>query len=148
LTKRVSTAVGCIDQRDDGRADEGRNKVECFPFSKERIYELFPRVLEPCQGGRHGRRSPIFRKRKYWWHYIVYDSVAGSGQFTGSIGFDDPLHIVPADLSILEDTSHARKIYCWEAEKKAKIQLAWQGIGEKASVILNWYYGDAASDWE
>jgi hypothetical protein len=47
------------------------------------------------------------------------------------------LHIVPTDFSILEDTSHTREIYCRETEKKTKVQLARQGIGEKPSVVLN-----------
>jgi hypothetical protein len=58
------------------------------------------------------------------------------------------LHIVPTDLGILEDTSHTRKVYCRETKKKAKVQLAWQRIGEKAPVTLNRHYGNAASDWE
>lgn len=35
LTKCVSMLFGLIKRRDNGRADEGRDKVECFPLPKQ-----------------------------------------------------------------------------------------------------------------
>ena len=55
---------------------------------------------------------------------------------------------MPTDFSVLEDASHTRKVDCRETEKKAKVELAWQRIREKASLILSWRDGDAASDRE
>jgi hypothetical protein len=58
------------------------------------------------------------------------------------------LHIVPTNLSVLEYTSHAREVDCRKTEKKAKVQLTWQRVGEEAPVTLNRRYGDAATEWE
>lgn len=48
LQRKGSVQLGLIQRRDYGRAEKGRDEVEGFPLSEERVYEFFPGVLESC----------------------------------------------------------------------------------------------------